>query len=136
MNVFVKIVISILVVSIVFTLYIGIYMAQPWGDNYAYQNVFGYIFLVIFMLFAISPYLGLVLLIRIFRKYRAALIGFLIGVSLISLFGMYALIDTAFIHIDAQGALIFIFLPILQWFALIILTAICFFLRRFNNTNA
>lgn len=136
MNHRVALIISVLVLSIAFTIFIGLYMARPWDDNYAYKNISGYLSLSMFMLWAISPYIGLSFLTLIFKKHRLAIIGFMIGTFIISLFGVYGLIDTSFLHIDAQGGLIFIFLPIYQWFATIILVGICIFLKRYNHANA
>jgi hypothetical protein len=44
------------------TLTLLIYMAQPWGDNYAYQNLSGYIGLLGFALWATLPYLMIIFL--------------------------------------------------------------------------
>ena len=36
------------------TIGLGIYSAQPWGDNYAYRDISGYLGLIIFIGWSIS----------------------------------------------------------------------------------
>ena len=47
------------------------------------------------------------------------------GAGLITVFGIVLYVDAVFIHIDAQGALVFLFLPAYQWFAAGILVVLC-----------
>jgi uncharacterized membrane protein len=46
------------------TLTLMIYMAQPWGDNYAYQSLSGYAWLLGFAVWAILPYFMILFLVR------------------------------------------------------------------------
>lgn len=107
------------------TLGIGIHMAQPWGDNYAYQGARAYLQLAAMLLWAIAPYVALALGARLFRTSGRARLACCIGAIVIGLAGVYAYVDTAFIHPDAQGGLSFIAVPVLQWIAVLGLWAAC-----------
>ena len=105
---------------------IGLYMAQPWGDNYAYQDVEGYGRLALLVLFAISPYLALLIFSWVFARYAGARSSlFAVGAAVIGVAGVAAYFDTAFIHTDAQGGLIFLFLPVIQLIACFLLVVGC-----------
>ena len=41
-----------------------IYASRPWGDNYAYEHWTGYIMLVGFLAWAVSPYAALAALLK------------------------------------------------------------------------
>lgn len=120
---------ALLVVAAIASVAIGIKMAQPWGDNYAYQHLGGYLVLAGFLLFAVSPCVGLWLLARIFRGHATASKVFVIGALLIAAAAVYAYFDVAFMHPDAQGGLVFLFLPVYQWFAAAVLTVLCSVIR-------
>lgn len=100
-----------------------VWMAQPWGDNYAYQSWGGYLFLAGFIAWALAPYaLIAVLQRRLPVTARGTLLGALY--TLIALAGVAVAVDVAFIHIDAQGALVFIFLPVYQLVAVLVVVAV------------
>jgi hypothetical protein len=104
-----------------------VYAAQPWGNNYAYQNFIGYVMLVIFVGWAVSPYLFILLAIRReMRDNKGLRISLLIVISLFCMASMAIIFDTVFVHIDAQGGLVFLFLPIYQWVAIGLLVFIYF----------
>lgn len=115
----------------VFTICIMIYAAQPWGGNYAYKTLSDYLKLVGYCLWAISPYLILTVILHGFRKNRYSINTAVIGASIIVIASCLILVDAFFIHIDAQNALVLIFLPIYQFLALFVLTLICFAIGRF-----
>ena len=54
------------------TVAIGIHMARPWGDNYAYRDASGYGVLALMLLWAVSPYAGLAFGLRLLRRSRVA----------------------------------------------------------------
>jgi hypothetical protein len=112
------------------TLVLLIFMAQPWGDNYAYQSLSGYVWLLGFGGWAILPYLMLLFLAREAYQSQRHLLLVMIGAVIISLGGAALYIDSAFIHQDPQGALVFIAVPICQWIILGLLTGIHFFLSK------
>lgn len=119
----------VLLVFAVTTLGIGVYMAQPWGDNYAYQDASGYLSLAAMLLWAISPLAGLAVAARWFRSSRWVLATFAAGAAVIGLVGVLAYIDVAFVHPDAQGGLAFLTIPVAQWLAAMCLAAVCALLR-------
>lgn len=111
----------ITILSLLVTMGLMIYSAQPWGDNYAYKNIAGYILLGVFLAWAASPYVILWLLSNKAVDDRVSVLTILGGTVLICGLTLALLIDTVFIHIDAQGGLVFLFLPIYQWIAVGIL---------------
>jgi predicted RNA-binding Zn-ribbon protein involved in translation (DUF1610 family) len=105
--------------SAVFTLGMMTYASKPW--RMASTQFVGWIgFMLGFGLWAISPYVMLGLKSRK-RNYTARQsITFLVGIILLAAFGVYGILDTMFIHPDAQGALIFVFLPGWQWIGVVV----------------
>ena len=116
-----------------FTLVMGIYAAQPWGDNYAYSKFSDYLQLFGMMLWAVSPYLAMFIVLRVITKKEILIKTFSVCTFAISLFAAFILFDTMFIHIDAQGGLIFLFLPIYQWLAFIVFLFICSLVNKFSK---
>jgi len=108
-----------------------IYAAQPWGDKYAYKNFADYLTLFGYALWAISPYLILVIIFQSFQKNQYSINVAFFGALIIVLTSCGLLIDAFFIHIDAQNALLFLFLPICQWLAFLILALISFKVGKF-----
>ena len=104
----------------------GIWSAQPWGDNYAYQDIKGYLALFVLLLWAISPYLSLLFTLKMFSQSKRIFAAISTLVLALVLLSGYALYDTVFVQADAQNALIFIFLPIYQHGAIIILNLLGF----------
>lgn len=117
-------------ITAAFTLVMAIYAAQPWGDNYAYQKASDYLALFCFMLWDIAPYIIIAFLLRYFCRSETVTKIFTAGILIISLVTALILIDTNFVHIDAQGGLIFLFLPFYQGIAVFILLAICSIVKR------
>ena len=115
-----------------FTLVMGIYAAQPWGNNYAYSKFSDYLQLFGMMLWAVSPYLAMFIALLVFSRKEILIKTFSVCMFAISLFAGYILFDTMFIHIDAQGGLIFLFLPIYQWLAFFVLLFICTVVYKFS----
>lgn len=118
----------VIVILCLFTWAIEIYAAQPWGDNHAYQKFSDYLLFSCFMLWAISPYLVLGIILSFFSRKERALKTITVGILIISLFAVFILIDSIFVHMDAQGGLVVLVLPIYQWPAVFCLILICFFI--------
>lgn len=104
---------------------LGIYVAQPWGDNGAYQNATNYLMLGVVLLFSVSPYPGLAWLSRFFVRPAVSFAIFVVGASCIGVGGALAYYDATFVHIDAQNGLVFLFVPLYQWLASLFLFIIC-----------
>lgn len=115
------------------TVALSIVSARPWGDNYAYQDISGYLMLAGFMAWSISPYIYLLLsagrsaAANRPSRFLSVAVAFLICVG-----GVAAVWDTVFIHIDAQGGLVFLFLPVYQWLLIGALEITLVILRRFT----
>ena len=103
------------------TVALAIYAAQPWGDNYAYQNLSGYLLLIVFVAWAISPYIYLFLSAGRHSPQRIRDLFRISVTLLICMGGLTVVVDIVFIHPDAQGGLVFLFLPIYQWIVIGIL---------------
>lgn len=112
------------------TLGLAIDMARPWGDNYAYQGIADYLRLAAFLLWAISPLAALAAGAGLFRHARMASRVYVAGAIVIALAGVFAYVDAALLHPDAQGGLVFLFAPLFQWAAVLCLGAVCAVMRR------
>ena len=111
------------------TLTMMIYMAQPWGDNDAYQSLWGYAWLLALAVWATSPYLMILFLNRKASQVQAIKLADIIGALIVSL-GVLLYVDAAFLHPDPQGALAFITVPLYQWLVLGLLASIHFLFRK------
>ncbi len=116
---------GVLILATGFTVVAMVYAAQPWGDNYAYRNLSGYLSLFGFMLWAVSPYLVLAFILYFCRNNSTSMTIAFIGTVIIVLAAAVILVDAFFIHLDAQGALVILFLPVYQWLAAFLLILIC-----------
>ena len=112
------------------TLTLMIYMARPWGDNYAYQSLSGYAWLLGFAVWVILPYLMLLFLARKAFASQTNNYVVIIGALVISLGGVALYVDAAWLHPDPQGALVFIAVPLYQWIILGLIAGIYFLLSR------
>jgi hypothetical protein len=75
---------------------------------------------ILFILWAISPYIPFTLLLRVIKTTRAFLFLFL-GIVIIAGGGIYLIVDAMFIHVKAQGTLLYFQIPIYQWILVILL---------------
>lgn len=116
--------------AVMITLTLMVYMSKPWGDNYAYQNLSGYIGLLGFAVWAILPYLMILFLARKACASRANSLLILLGTLIISLGGVALYIDAVLLHPDPQGGLVFIAVPGYQWIVMGFLIAIHFILGK------
>ncbi len=118
--------------GIIATAALAIYAAQPWGDNYAYQHLFDYLLLIVFVTWAVSPYIYLFLSARRYSPHRVKSLIRVAVTLLLCAGGIAMVFDTVFIHPDAQGGLIFLSLPIYQWLVIGVLELTLVLLRARN----
>ena len=116
-----KIGIYSLILAMIITVAIIIYATHPWRGNYANQMFTDYVYLLAFSFWSIIPYLALMILIHLFKEYKLSYYIVISGSEVIILTSLLFLIDTVFIHPNSQGAYIFLFLPIYQWLAILLL---------------
>jgi len=84
---------------------------------------------ILFILWAISPYIPFTLLLRIIKTTKAFLLLFL-GIVIISGGGIYLMLDAMFIHVKAQGTLLYFQIPIYQWVLVILLSFLIFKIEK------
>ncbi len=112
------------------TLTLMIYMAQPWGDNYAYKSLAGYAWLLGFALWAILPYLMTFFLVKRAFKSQIHKLIVMIGALIISIGGVALYVEAVWLHPDPQGALAFIAVPLYQWIVLGVLAGFHFLISQ------
>lgn len=112
------------------TLTLMIYMAQPWGDNYAYQSLSGYAWLLGYAVWATLPYFMTIFLARKAFASQANNFIVIIGALIISLGGVALYVDAALLQRDPQGGLVFLAVPCSQWIIIGLLTGIHFLLSQ------
>ncbi|MTI31116.1 hypothetical protein [Xanthovirga aplysinae] len=84
-----------------------------------------------FLIWSISPYLGIVFLPK--RKLKPLALRLLLGITIfISCGGLYQLVNAMFFIKDAQSGLAFLVIPFAQWFLLLIFLIPVFFLGMTN----
>ena len=109
-----------------------VYMAQPWGDNYAYQSLSGYAWLLGFAVWAILPYVMVIFLVSRACQSQAYKLIFLVGVLISSVGGVAMYMDAAFSRRDPQGALVFIAVPSINGLSWVSWHESMFFLAKSN----
>jgi hypothetical protein len=100
--------------GVIVTIALALWAAQPWGGNYAYRELSGYLMFTGFTAWAISPQLFLFVM----AGWRASrLISLLRAVTTacVCLGGSALAVNAVVIHPDPQSSLVFLFLPICQW---------------------
>jgi hypothetical protein len=112
------------------TLTLMIYMARPWGDNDAYQNLSGYGLLLAIAVWATLTYLVLFIVAKRAVLFKTKEILVLIGALMISVGGIAAYVDAIWLHPDAQGGLAFIVVPFYQWIILGLLAVLQLLVKK------
>ena len=74
-----------------------------------------------FLVWAVSPYLYGMILPKLLSKRKAIIVSVLL-ISVIATAGIFLLIDTMYIHPDAQSALAFVVIAAYQWGLLLLAT--------------
>ena len=125
-----------LIATAITTVTLMVYAMKPWTEDYAslaYGAVFG------FSIWAITPHAGLAVILLLFRRTQKLAIAGAALANLIAFGGLAIIIDVLFIHLDAQGGIALIFIPLYQWVAatvVAILGAIGFGLARSSASSA
>jgi len=85
-----------------------------------------------FLLWAISPYLYASFMMKRSIDGRAIKILFVLSLIL-TIGGIYLLLDAMYIHPDPQGALAFVVIPIYQWFVLLVALVLMYVGNKYGN---
>jgi len=109
---------------------VSIYAAQPWGGNYAYQNLGDYLELLAWEAFITLPFLLLFLVARRYATPGPQMMFLVFGCLVMSGFGVYTYIDAVFVNPSSTAALIFLVLPIYQLIFVAIIWGVCAVVRR------
>ena len=112
------------------TLGVMVYAARPWGDNYAYQSLSGYLVLLLFMGWALAPYAALMVSNAWLGGSRPGGRLVFVAVLLTTGLGLWVIADAVFLHPDAQGALVFVVLPLYQWLIVGLVLVLGFWMGR------
>lgn len=121
---------ALLAAGMLVTLGMMIYAAQPWGDNYAYQSLAGYLGLLLFMGWCLSPYVALMVAAAWLGTSRRGRWLVAMAALVTTAVGLWAITDAVVIHTDAQSGLIFVVLPLYQWLVVVLVLALGFWLTR------
>ena len=113
----------------------SIYAAQPWGDNYAYQDISGYFLLLIWEFWIGLPFLLLYLFNKKYSNSNTHLKLLLFASLIVSIFGNYIYVESIVFSSSSTSALIFIFLPLYQLIFLAIIGAICAVISKSLNNR-
>ena len=107
--------------AVIVTIFIGIDSMEPYS-----LTTIG------FIAWALSPY-GLLSILIKFSKSQITIPGTLILSIIASAFGLGLIIDALYIHLDAQGGLVYLIVPFWQWVTLLFCLIPFFLLNRVNN---
>jgi len=119
-------VLSILGLSAMGAVAMGLSMAEPWANGDAHRDLGSDGRLGLWTLLIISPYAALLVLSWRFTRTTSPWGAFFaVGALLIGAVGLAAYVNTAFSPLDAQGALVFVFVPLLQLMAGVVLVVAC-----------
>ena len=82
-----------------------------------------------FIGWAVSPYVYLAVMIKVVSKKVSTITVFILTL-LVGGSGVWMLVDAMFIHVDAQGGLIFIFASLWQWVILLLASLPVYCLKK------
>jgi hypothetical protein len=126
---------ALILLGLLLSVGVSIFTAQPWGDNYAYQDASGYLMLLAGELWICAPFAGLYFLNRVFRHSLAhkklLLISCVLGSVLVS--ALY--VDAIVFSSSSTSALIFLVMPIYQWIFLIVVLVISLVMGRWIKST-
>ena len=83
-----------------------------WAVSWSWS---GLAFVIGLMAWCVSPYAFLAFAARGIRASRAGAVALLVTTLLAGGLAGAAYVDSFFIHLDAQGALVLVFMPVVQW---------------------
>ncbi len=90
---------------------------MAWAMTFSWS---GLAFVAGLMAWCVSPYAVLAFAAGGMRASRRGLVTLLVTTILVAAAAAAAYVDAFFIHLDAQGALILLFMPVWQWVAVVI----------------
>jgi hypothetical protein len=117
-------------VSLAVTVGFVIYAAQPWVEREPAVVSGSGVFLVLLSVWAASPYIGALLMVRRIRKSGTAERIEVILLALVCLLGPALVVEATMGRGGAQGGLGFVFLPFLQWVGVGVIAAVFAVVRR------
>ena len=85
---------------------------MAWAASWSWS---GLAFMLSLMAWCVSPYVPLGFASRKPRASRRSAVALLVTVVAVAAFAAMVYVDAFFIHLDAQGALVFLFVPVVQW---------------------
>lgn len=88
--------------------------ARPWGDNYAYQDFWGYARLLLLAVWVTLPYLLLVIMAKSAFPFTNKEIIVMSAALIVCVGGMAAYVDAMWLRPDPQGGLAFLAVPLYQ----------------------
>jgi hypothetical protein len=118
------------------TLALLIYLARPWEDNLSSRAAPGYWELLCLLLWAIAPYLPLLVRGRKSHAVRGANLLRLMGSAIICVGGVGIYLDAFLWHPEPLSALVFLAVPLYQWVAVVFLVVMEYFLKRQNREGS
>ena len=88
-----------------------------WAMTFSWS---GLAFVLGLMAWCVSPYVPLGFASRKPRASRKSAVALLVTAVVVAAFAAIVYVDAFFIHLDAQGALILVFMPVWQWVGAVI----------------
>ena len=126
---------ALIVLGLLISVGISIYAAQPWGDNYAYQDISGYFSLLLWELWIGLPFVVLYLLNKHYSNSSVHLKLLFVACLIGSIFASYIYVDSIIFSSSSTSALIFIFLPAYQLFFLAIIGLVYLVMNKSLNKS-
>lgn len=122
----------LIVIGLLASLFLSTYAAQPWGDNYAYQTIKGYITLALLDLWILFPFLLLYLINRSYQQ-SARHMRLMFGACFVGSIGAACIYIKSIMYTTSSTAsLIFLFLPAYQLGFIIMIWLTCLATGRFR----
>jgi len=119
-----KLSVAVIVLSVIGTLAILLYLCWPWGDESVAPRLSEYGGLLSLVLWAIAPYLPLLVKTLKSPSGQAGNLLMLIGCAAIGAAGCGIYLDAVLKHPAPLSALLFLVLPLYQWGAVLLLLLI------------
>jgi hypothetical protein len=124
---------NILVVTgLLVSLFLSLYAAQPWDDNYAYQTTRDYIILALLNLWVLFPFILLYLINKAYQ-HSARHMRLMFGACFIGSIGAACIyIKSIMYSTSSTSSLIFLFLPAYQLGFIIMIWLVCLSTGQFR----
>ena len=131
-----KLCIAVILFGVFSTLALLTYLSRPWEDNFAPRTASGYWGFLCLLLYAIAPYLPLLVMARKSHAVRAVNLLRLIGSAIICVAGVGFYLDAFFRLPEPLSALVFLAVPPYQWVAVVLLMVMDYFFKRQNREGS